>query len=452
MTNKDFSPPDILQDLLRHCRQAGADGADARISVSEGVSVDVRDGKLESIERAEDQGVALRCIFGARQAHVSGSDLSPPALALMAERCVAMAKAVPEDPYCGLARPDELSHDMRDLDLAGDGEASEEVLEGEALAAEAAALEIPEVRTISSCSSGWTRVQRWLAASNGFTAYRSGSYSGLGLAVVAERDGRMERDYESRNVRYRDDRPSPEEIGQIAGRRAAERLGPRKVATQKAAVIYDRRVASSLLGPLIGAISGPSVARGISFLKDRLGEKVFSAGIDIIDDPFRRRGMGSRTHDGEGRAVAPVKLIDDGVLTRWLLNGSSARQLGLAPNGHASSGFGDPPGVTTSNLYLAAGRESPQEMMQRVARGLLMTDMFGPSINPNTGDYSVGVSGFWFEDGQVAYPVSEVTIAGDLPSMYARLVAASDLEFRGSSDAPSLLIEDMSIAGDSVQE
>jgi PmbA protein len=212
-------------------------------------------------------------------------------------------------------------------------------------------------------------------------------------------------------------------------------------------VIYDRRVAASLLGPLLAAIAGPSVARGVSFLRDRLGEPVFARGVNVIDDPFRPRGLGSRRHDGEGRPVAETRLIDDGVLTRWLLNGSSARQLGLVANGHASPGFGDPPGVTTSNLYLAPGSETPEALMRRVGAGLLVTDMFGPSINPNTGDYSVGVSGFWFEGGAIAHPVSEVTIAGDLPSIYARLVPASDLELRGTNDAPSILVEDMSIAG-----
>ncbi|NBC20432.1 MAG: TldD/PmbA family protein [Alphaproteobacteria bacterium] len=452
MSTDTFSPPDLLEKLLTRCRQAGADAADARITVSEGVSVDVREGQLESVERAEEQAVSLRCFFGQRQAHVSGSELSPAGLEELAERCVAMARAVPEDPYCGLPGPDELASDARDLDLDGDGAVPEETLEREALAAEAAALAVPEVRTTSSCSAGWTRGERWLAATNGFTAYRRGSFSGLGLAVVSEREGRMERDYESRSVRYREDRPSPEEIGRIAGRRAAARLGPRRIATQKAAVIFDRRVAASLLGPLITAISGPSIARGVSFLSDRLGERVFSEGIDVIDDPFRPRGLGSRQHDGEGRRVEPVRLIEDGVLTRWLLNGSSARQLGLAPNGHAGLAFGDPPGVTTSNLYLAAGRQTPEALMKGVARGLLVTDMFGPSINPNTGDYSVGVSGFWFENGEIAHPVSEVTVAGDLASMYARLIPANDLELRGSHDAPSLLIEDMSIAGDRQEE
>ena len=226
-----------------------------------------------------------------------------------------------------------------------------------------------------------------------------------------------------------------------------KRLNPRKVDTQTAAVIYDRRISASLISPFLSAISGTSIARGVSFLKDKMGEQVFSAGIDIIDDPFRPRGMGSRGHDGEGRPVQVTKLIDAGRLTTWMLNGPSAKQLGLTPNGFASSGFGDPPGITTSNVTLPAGQRSVEEMMAGAGKGLLVTDMFGPSINPNTGDYSVGVAGFWFEAGEIRHPVSEVTIAGDLPGMFARLEPASDLIFKNRTNAPSILVEGMSIAG-----
>lgn len=451
MTTQTPDPAELLQSLLARCTAAGASDADARLGTSEGVSLDVREGKLEGIERAESQSLSLRCFFGQRMAHVSGSDLSPEGLAAMAERCVAMAGAVPEDPYCGLAPSEDLApaEDLaRELDLDGVGEISDAELERDALEAEAAALAVPGVKQVSGCGNGWSRTQSWLAATNGFTAHRKSSSLGLGLAAIAERDGKMERDYESRSARYLEDRPSATEIGRIAGERTVARLGARKIATQTGAVIYDRRLSSSLLGSLIGAISGPAIARGVSFLKDRLGEQVFAKGVNILDDPFRLRGMGSRAHDGEGRPVAPRAIIEDGVLTEWLLNGPSAKQLGLTSNGYASAGFGDPPGISTSNITLQPGEQTPQEMMAAVGKGLLVTDMFGPSINPNTGDYSVGVSGFWFEDGAIVHPVSEVTIAGDLPSMFARLVPASDLEIRGSRDAPSLLIEDMAIAGD----
>ncbi len=448
MTTDQLAAESILSKLLDTCLKAGATGADASYGRSDGVSVDVRDGKLEGIERSESQGVSLRCLFGQRQASVSGSDVSEGALTSLAERCVAMAKVVPEDPFCGLAPARDLADELPQLDVAGDGEIPTDILEQDALAAEAAALAVPGVQQVSGCGNGWSTSERWVASTNGFSAFRASGSTGLGLAAVAEKDCAMERDYESRSVRRLEDRPPADEIGRIAGERTVARLGSKKIKTQTGAVIYDRRVASSLIGAFLSAISGPSVARGVSFLKESLGEKVFADGVNLIDDPFRVRGMGSRAHDGEGRAVLRTHLIQDGVLTRWLLNGASAKQLDLAPNGYASGGFGSTPGVGVSNAYIEAGPQSQADLMLHVGKGLLVTDMFGPSINPNTGDYSVGVAGFWFENGEIQHPVSEVTIAGDLPSMFARLVPASDLEFRGARDAPSLLIEDMSIAGE----
>ena len=447
MQTTDLAPEALLSNLIETCLKAGATGADASLGKSEGVSVEVRDGKLEGIERSESQGVSLRCLFGQHQASVSGSDLSGDAMKTLAERCVAMAKAVPEDPYCGLAPAEDLTTDIPVLDLTGDGEISAEILEADALEAEAAALAVPGVKSVSGCGNGWSRNEAWVASSNGFSASRRSGSTGLGLAAIAERDGAMERDYESRSVRRLEDRPSAAEIGRIAGERTVARLGPQKIDTQTAAVIYDRRVSASLIGTFLSAISGPSVARGVSFLKDKMGERLFASGVNLIDDPFRARGMSSRAYDGEGRAVSRTALIEDGVLTRWLLNGSSAKQLGLTPNGYASGGFGHAPGVGVSNAYIEAGTSTQADLMSAAGKGLLVCDMFGPSINPNTGDYSVGVAGFWFENGEVQHPVSEVTIAGDLPSMYARLIPGSDLEFRGSRDAPSILIEDMSIAG-----
>lgn len=438
---------DLLDRLISTCRAAGADAADASLARSTDLSVDVRGGKLEGVERSESSGVSLRCFYGRRMAHVSGADLTPGALDTLAERCAAMAKAAPEDPYCGLPEADLLAADLPKLDLSGDGPLSVEALEAAGLDAEAAALGVEGVKTISSCGAGWMAGERWVMASNGFQSHRAGEASSLGIAAVAERNGAMERDYDAWTTRRVADRPGAAKIGKTAGERAVARLAPRKIESRTAHVMYDARVSASLLGAFLGAISGAAVARGVSFLKDHLGKPVFASGVDVIDDPFRPRGMGSRAHDGEGLPVSERKLIDNGVLTTWMLNGSSARQLGLAPNGFAAGGFGDPPGIGPSNLYVAAGEQTPEALRQSAGEGLLVTDMFGPSINPNTGDYSVGVSGFWFEKGEIAYPVSEVTIAGDLPSMYARAIPASDLEFRGRRDAPSILIEDMALAG-----
>ncbi|MCA8902713.1 MAG: TldD/PmbA family protein [Hyphomonas sp.] len=440
-------PADLLAGLLDQCLKAGATAADARIGVADGVGVTVRDGKLESIEREESVSVALRCFSGQRQAHVSGGDLSPYGLSALAQRCVAMAKAVPEDKYCGMPDAAKLATGDLDMDLTGETELPASLLEERALAAEAAALAVPGVKTVAGCGASWHRSSRWVAATNGFAAYKTGTSTALGLSAVAEKDGKMERDYDSWSVRRLTDMPSPEDIGKTAGDRTVSRLGAHKLGTRKAAVIYDRRVSASLIGAMLGAISGPSIARGVSYLKDRMGDQVFAPGVYVTDDPFRPMGMGSRTHDGEGLPVRETHLIEDGRLTAWLLNTPAARQLRLEPNGFSALGFGDPPGVTTSNIYLRAGEKTPAQLAADAGEGLLVTDMFGPSINPNTGDYSVGVAGFWFEKGEIAYPVSEVTIAGDLPSMFARLVPASDLEFRGTRDAPSILIEGMSLAG-----
>jgi PmbA protein len=444
------TPPDsadLLHSLIQRTLKAGADAADARLGENASLSVEVRNGGLESVEREESRGLALRALVGKRQAHVSATDLSPKSLDALAERVVAMARLAPEDKYCGLPSAAEITSDRPDLQLDCDDTPDAETLEQRARDAEAAALAIAEVKQTGHAGASWSTSKSWVAASNGFFAAKSSGISSMAVMAIAERDGAMERDYDSRSERRRALLPKPEEIGREAGERAAARLAPRKIDSQTAPVIFENRLANRLLGAFIGAVSGPAVARGVSFLKDKLGQQVFARGVNIVDDPKRVGGFGSRGFDGEGRAVDRKLLIDDGVLTQWLLNGPAGRQLGLAPNGFASMGFGDPPGVSTSNLEIEAGRQDLASLMRDAKNGLLVTDMFGPSLNSNTGDYSVGVSGFWFENGERAYPVSEVTVAGDLISMFKRLVPGSDLEIRGSSNSPSILIDGMSLAG-----
>ena len=436
-----------LNALIAKTLNEGANAADARISVNQSMSVEVRNGELEGVEREESGGVALRALVGKRQAHVSGSDMSDAGLEALAERVVAMAKAAPEDPYAGIAGVDELETEFVDLHLEGDDSPSAEVLEQRAKVAEEAALAVKGVQQTGHAGATWTASETFLAASNGFNARKSGGMTSLAVLAIAEKDGAMERDYDSQARRKFKDMPTPEEIGTTAGERAVSRLGPKKVESQTAAVIFENRLSNSLIGALVNAISGPAVARGVSFLKDKLGERIFSEGVNIIDDPKRPGGFGSRAFDGEGRPVQRTNVIDDGVLNQWLLSGPSARQLGLKPNGFSSLSFGDPPGVSTSNLDMSPGDQSLEELMKTAGEGLLVKDMFGPSLNPNTGDYSVGVSGVWFENGEIAFPVSEVTVADDLVSMFARLVPGSDLEIRGAMNAPSLLIDGMTLAG-----
>jgi PmbA protein len=303
------------------------------------------------------------------------------------------------------------------------------------------------VTNSDGASSSWSASQWTMVTSSGFTGVHRASGFSIGASAIAADENGMENGYEGRSVRWQADLPDAAFIGAEAGRRAAQRLGARKIASTTAPVIFENRLAASLMGPLIGAISGPSIARGTSFLKDKLGQPVFGAHVTITDEPHRKRGLGSSPFDDEGVTNRQRNLIDAGVLTTWLLNSSSARQLGLTSTGHASRGLAGPPGVGPTNLTFQPGERSQAELMKDAGKGLLVTSMFGPSLNGNTGDWSVGCSGFWFEDGEVAYPVTEITVAGNLIDIYGRVVPGSDLEIRGASNSPSLLIDKLAIAG-----
>lgn len=439
----------ILERLLGAARRAGADAADALIynAVSSGVSW--RLGKLEDVERSEGRDLGLRILVGRRQATVSTTDFSKDGLAELVERCAAMAKAAPEDPYCGLAPEEKLARaPFPELDLGDFHEPDTETLKARAAECESAALNIDGVVNSEGAGASYGEGRKWFATSAGFFGASGGSRHSVSVSVIARNGDGMERDYDYDSKTHNADMRAPEAIGRRAGERAVERLGPRKVKSQSAPVIYDKRLSSSLLGALAGAINGAAIARGVSFLKDRKGAQVFPEGMNVIDDPHIKRGVGSRPFDGEGVAASRLKVIDAGILTDWLMNSAHARQLGLETNGRATRGVSGAPGAGATNLYLEAGASTPAELMQAAGKGLLVTDMFGPQVNPNTGDYSVGCSGFWIENGERAYPVSEITIAGNLIDMYRSLVAADDLEFIGSINAPSILVGAMTIAGD----
>ncbi len=438
----------LLSDVVAAALRAGADAAEAVGSERQALGINVRLGKLEEVEREESRDLSLRVFVGRQHATVSGSDMSPAARAKLVERAVAMARLAPEDPFAGLA--DASLHakgPYPDLDLFDPSEPSPDALEAVARAAEDAARAMPQI-TNSEGGSAMASKSEWrLVTSNGFSGHHKASGFSIGASVVAGDGEVMEGGYDGRSVRWRSDLPSPEAIGREAGRRAAARLGARKIDSTTAAVIFENRLAMSLISPLLGAVSGPSIARGTSFLKDKLGEQVFSKGVTLVDDPHRVRGLGSSPFDDEGVANRLWNLIDDGVLTTWLLNTSSARQLGLTTTGHASRGSAGPAGVGTTNLTLLPGQTDQAGLMADAGTGVLVTSMFGPSINGNTGDWSVGCSGYWFEKGELAYPVAEITVAGNLIDIFARLVPGSDLEFRGAANAPSILVDGLAIAG-----
>ena len=438
----------LLHETVAAALKAGADAAEAVFAERQALSVNVRLGELEEVEREESRDLGLRVFVGKRQAVVSGSDVSGEGRRKLIERVVAMARLAPEDPYAGFAARERLAKGpFPDLDLFDPGEPTPETLEAQAREAEAGARGIAGVTNSDGGSSAWSTAQWRLVTSDGFSGLHRASGFSLSASAVAGEGSHMERGGEGRSVRHGADLPSASAIGAEAGKRAVQRLGARKIDSTTAPVIFENRLATSLIGPLIGAVSGPAVARGVSFLKDRLGQSLFSKGVNIVDDPHRVRGLGSSPFDDEGVANGRLALIEDGVLTSWLLNTSSAMQLGLETTGHASRGLAGPPGVSTTNLTVEPGERDLAGLMADAGDGLLITSMFGPSLNANTGDWSVGCSGFWFEKGEMAYPVTEITVAGNLIDIWGRLVPGADLELRGAANSPSLLVDGLAIAG-----
>ncbi|HJV42738.1 TldD/PmbA family protein, partial [Caulobacter sp.] len=435
-------------DVVAAARKAGADAAEAVFAERQSLSVSVRLGELEEVEREEARDLGLRVFIGQRSATVSGSDISAEARGKLIERAVAMARLAPEDPYASLPPQDRLARaPYPELDLIDPYEPSAEALETQARMAEDAARAVKGVTNSDGGSATWSSSRWALATSDGFHASHAATGHSVSASAIAGEGAGMERGGEGRSTRHFGDLPAAGDIGMEAGRQAVMRLNPRKIGSTTAPVIFENRLAMSLIGPLLGAISGPSIARGTSFLKDRLGQPVFARGVNLLEDPHRVRGLGSAPFDDEGVATQARALIDDGVLTTWLLNTASAKQLSLVTTGHASRGLAGPSGVSTHNLTLQPGEKDLEGLMKDAGSGLVVTSMFGPSLNGNNGDWSVGCSGYWFENGESTGPVTEITVAGNLIDIYARIVPGSDLELRGASNSPSLLVDALAIAG-----
>jgi PmbA protein len=440
-------PLNLLTDLIDRARRAGAEAADAVMVDATSLQVSHRLGNPEDLERSDEADVGLRVLIGKSQASVSSSDFSTRALNELVERAVAMAKATPEDKYCGLADADLLAKDYPELDLADATEPTPDQLYAMAATCEAAALAVPGVTNSEEAGASWGRHRVALATSHGFAGTYASTSHGLYAAVLAGEGTGMERDYEHTSAHFASDLDDAATVGRLAGERAVRRLKPRKLPTKAMPVVFDPRVSRSLLGHFLGAITGPAVARGTSFLKDKLGLAVFAEGISIVDDPHRRRGLRSKPFDGEGVANRRTVLIDDGRLTTWLLDSASARQLGLATTGHASRGTGGPPSPGSTNVWLQPGKLTPEELIADIAEGFYVTEMMGMGVNGVTGDYSRGAAGFRIENGTLSHPVSEMTVAGNLKDMFRQLVPANDLVFRYGVDAPTLRIEGMTVAG-----
>lgn len=438
---------DLLADLVAKAKRAGADGADALFVEGVSVSHARRLGKLEKLERAEGHDLGLRVFVGKRQAVVSSNDRSAKALEGLVERAIAMAKAGLEDPYCGLADPADIARTLPELDLLDPVEPSAETLMARAGAAEEAALAVKGVTNSEGAEAGWSSSRVALAASNGFVAEYARSSHSVSASVIAGEGTSMERDYDWSSALHGADLDDPAKIGRGAGERAVKRLNPRKLETCKLPILLDPRVSGSLVRHLATAINGASIARGTSYLKTKMGQAVFGPGITIVDDPFRKRGLASKPVDGEGLAPARRNIIDKGTLTTWILDLRSARQLGLKSTGHAARGTTSPPSPSATNLFMEAGPISRAAMIKDVKRGLYVTEFIGMGVNGVTGDYSRGAAGYMIEDGELTYPVSEITVAGNLLEMFKNVTPADDLVFRHGTDAPTLRIDGCTIAG-----
>jgi PmbA protein len=438
----------ILEELLESARKAGADASDAVLMQSRSETVGIRLGEIEEVERSESSDLGLRVFIGQRQAIVSTTDLKKETLDAMVARAIAMARLAPEDPYCGLADPARLAKPpFAALDMADDAAPATEDLMRTARAAEDAARAVEGVTNSEGASASAGRSRITLATSHGFMGtYETTMYS-LSASVLAGSGTAMERDYEFSSARHLHALDDPAKVGAEAGRRAVRRLNPKKPKSARVPVVFDPRVSRSLLGHLAGAINGQSVARGTSFLKNKMGAALFRPGIEIVDDPLIRRGLSSRPFDGEGVATAPLGVVEGGVLKSWILDTASAKQLGLSTTGHARRGTSGPPGPGTSNFYMKPGNVTPQELMADIADGIYVTELIGMGVNAVTGDYSRGAAGFRIENGALTHPVSEFTLAGNLLDMFAALIPANDLVHRYGMDAPTVRIDGMTLAG-----
>lgn len=437
---------DRAAHLCDTARRAGADAADALYYCDAATSVSMRLGKLEDVESSVSQDIGLRVFVGQRSASVSTADMSLEALTAIVERCVAMARQAPEDEFSGLAPADRLmTHSAPDLDLDDGSEPEPPALRAAALEAEDAARAVAGVTNSEGGSAGHSRSRFALATSHGFAGGYGGSAHSLSASVIAGEGADMQRDYAWHSARHASDLEDAATIGTRAGTRAVGRLNPGKAPTGKLPILFDPRIGGSLVGHLVGAISGPAIARRTSFLLGKEAEELFDSAIVIRDEPHRVRGLRSRSFDGEGLPTAARDIVAAGRITGWLLDCASARQLGLSPTGHASRG-GGASGVAMSNLHLAPGSITPAALMADIGEGIYVTELIGQGVNPVTGDYSRGASGFAIRHGQLAEPVAEFTIASNLIDMYRALVAADDLELRYATNVPTLRIDGMTVA------
>ncbi|MGP3696946.1 TldD/PmbA family protein [Rhodobacter sp. NSM] len=443
-------PLDRLTDrLLRAARHAGAEEADAIAVRGTSLSIDIRERALEQAERAESVEVGLRVLIGGRQACVSASDVSEATLDAMAERAVAMAREAPVDPNVGLADPSQIAQawDIAALELSDPSdEPAPSALEEDARAAEAAALESEAIFQVEA-SGAWSRREMHLAATNGFSGGYGRSSRSISAVAFTGSGTQMERDWAAETRIFAADLPAASDVGRLAAERALARVGSRKPPTGRFPVLYDERVAASLMSHLLSAVNGATIARGGSWLREALGQPVLPEHLSYIEDPLRPRTGSSRPFDGEGLPTRRRAIVENGILTGWTLDLATARKLKMDSTANAARSTSQPPSPSVSNTELTPGTVSRADLVAQMGTGLLVTSLMGSSINGNTGDYSRGAAGFWVEGGEISYPVNECTIAGNLREMLRSLVPANDARPHLSNRVPSLLVEGLTIAG-----
>jgi PmbA protein len=437
----------IVDQMLDAAQKAGADCADVSFIRGHGLDVQVRLGKVESAERSEDYQVGMRVFVGQRSASVSTGQLDADNITELAQRAVSMAKIAPEDPFARLANAKEQARSLPEIELFDDTSISTQALSEMALTCEAAALDTNGISNSDGASASTGMSEILIGTSTGFTAAYKRSSFGISAVVLAEQDGQMERDYDYSAAVFAEDLEAATKIGKRAAERTLARLGARKPQTGSFPVIYDKRVSRSIAGHIASGINGAAIARGTSFLKDQLGEAIAASSISIVDNPLLNRGMGSRLFDGETLPVTKRYMVENGVLNGWLLTLSTAAQLGLTPTGNASRSLSGPPSPSVSNFIMENGKTKLEDMISDIKQGLYITEMMGSSVSMTTGDYSRGASGFWIENGKLAWPATEATVAGNLKDIFINMIPASDLDLRQSIAAPSLFVSALTVAG-----
>ena len=433
--------------LVEAALKAGADNADAVAVRGVSLGAEVRNGKLEEMEHSEGGDLGLRVFSGNKSAIVSTSETDTKGFATLAERAVAMAKVAPDDKYAGIADAKLTGVADTDLDMLDAGNVDLDALRQTALAAEDACLCVKGVTKSGGASSSYSLTGVVLVSSNGFADGYMRSRHGVSASAIAGDGTGMQRDYDFSSSLHRSDLKDAEAIGRGAGERAVARLNPAKMETGSGTIVFDPRVSAGLVGNLAGAANGSAIARGTSMLKNRMGSQIFAKGITIVDDPLRVRGLSSRPFDGDGLPTRKLTLVEDGVLKSWLLDLATSRELNLETTASAVRGIGSAPSPSSSNLAMLPGTETPEALISGVKSGIYVTELIGRGANTVTGDYSRGAAGFRICDGKLAEPVAEITIAGNLIDMFARLIPANDLEYRYGTNAPTILIEGMTIAG-----